>query len=124
MIWTTGGASQRSCPDWSHYPILLCSWIRHLTLTAPLATPRGVAREGPGVPVTPPPPPFVGKQPTTGGKTTWKSGEKPRFGTVWPPIWKILATPLTLMYKQMCWKMIMNAIKQPDDGLNCFKGPN
>ena len=28
-------------------------------------------------------------------KTAWKSGEKPHFGTVWPPLWKILATPLT-----------------------------
>ena len=42
-----------------------------------------------------PPPPFVSHV-LSKQTTTWKFGEKPRFGTVWRPLWKILATPLDL----------------------------
>ena len=74
---------------------------------------KGVAREGPGVPVTPPFfKPFLTKQPTTGGENAmtipcpeWQSGEYPHFDTVWPPLWKILATPLRKYWKKRGFKL-------------------
>ena len=58
---------------------------------------------GPGVPVTPPfCKPFLTKQPRTGGENAMtfqlenvQTNEYPHFDTVWPPIWKIVATPMT-----------------------------
>ena len=34
----------------------------------------------------------------TAWRSTWQSGEYPYFDKVWPPIWKILATPLPWSY--------------------------
>ena len=72
----------------------------------------------PEVPVTPPfCKLFLTKQPTTGGEnamtiflktflnqkhgvgSTWQSGEYPHFDTVWPLLWKILATHMTVTNK-------------------------
>ena len=73
--------------------IFLRRWCSYKTFSSP--TIIGVARGGPGVPVTPP---FVSllvsKQLTT---FRWQSDEYPLYESVWPPpppLWKILATPM------------------------------
>ena len=71
---------------------------------------KGVARETWGAHERPFCKPFLTKQPRTGGEnaTTFQleniqTNKYPHFDTVWPLLWKILATPMRVLHVFCCF---------------------